>query len=208
MKYCDIHGEVDAKLDQAICNKCQTVLTEQPNAHWKAIYEGIYGERRKKTSDAADAFDEIRGPNARALNRKQGAFLAAFEKTGMICRAAEAAGVDQSSHYVWLKRDADYAAAYAESEVIVGNALLDEAVRRAMHGWEEPTTVAGEKVMVRKFSDRLLERLLEAHHPEKFRANLAHRLVDKKGDDRSLFAVEDLDKLIRAADERDKAESA
>ena len=59
MKYCDIHGEVDAKLDQAICNKCQTVLTEQPNAHWKAIYEGIYGERRKKTSDATDAGEMV-----------------------------------------------------------------------------------------------------------------------------------------------------
>ncbi len=135
------------------------------------------------------ALNETEQSNARAeLNRRQGAFLAAFEKCGRICDAAELAEIGRTTHYFWLRTDPNYKAAFENSEVLAAQNLIDEAVRRAMAG-----------------SDRLLERLLEAYFPEKFRANLAHRLVDKKGEDRQLFDMGELDELIREADERDKA---
>lgn len=196
MKYCDIHGPVDSS--DPGCPICQTTLTDEPRGKWVTIMAQRADAEKLNTTPP---------DNARALNRRQGAFLAAYEKGGRVDKAAEAAGIDRTSHYYWLRTDTDYKAAFEESEVIVGQNLMDEAVRRAMEGWEEPVTVAGQAVMVRKFSDRLLERLLEAHHPEKFRANLAHRLVDKRGEDRPMFDVAELDKLIRAADERDKEHS-
>jgi hypothetical protein len=209
MKYCDIHGPVEVKEgappgcpEPLGGNRCGTILTDEPQGKWVAIM----GNRIPALAGVVRASppDEIVQSNARALNRRQGAFLAAYEKCGRVCEAAEAADIARQTHYDWLKNDPSYKLAFEQSEVIVGQNLMDEAVRRAMHGWEEPTTVAGSAVLVRRFSDRLLERLLEAHHPEKFRANLAHRLVDRKGEDRQLFDVAELDKLMREADQRDK----
>jgi hypothetical protein len=135
------------------------------------------------------ALDETQHSNARAeLNRRQGAFLAAFEKCGRICDAAELAAIERTTHYWWLKNDPSYKAAFEDSKVLVAQNLMDEAAKRAMAG-----------------SDRLLERLLEAHYPERFRSNLAHRLVDKTGNDRPRFDIAECDRLIRAADERDRS---
>lgn len=205
MKYCSIHGPAG---DTDSCPHktrwgvtCNTATTDQPNARWAAILAS------QKPPQSALQSDETPQPNARALNRRQGAFLAAYEKCGRIGEAAEAAGIDRSSHYTWLRGDTDYKAAFQESDIIVGQNVLDEAVRRAVQGWDEPVTVAGQREVVRKFSDRLLERLLEAHHPEKFRSNLAHRLVDKDGKDRKLLDYQELDALVKAADARDKEQS-
>lgn len=45
----------------------------------------------------------------------------------------------------------------------VAQLLQDEAYRRAVEGVDEPRTVAGGEKIVRVYSDRLLEKLLEAH---------------------------------------------
>lgn len=144
--------------------------------------------------------------NAR-VRANQGAFLAAFSSTCRVDRAAVAAGIGRQTHYDWLKRDAEYREMFAEATVLASQQLLDEATRRAFEGYDEPVTVAGEKVLVRRYSDRLMERLLEARLPEMFRANLAHRFVDKNGNDRKLLEIADLDVLIKAADERDKEQA-
>jgi hypothetical protein len=48
--------------------------------------------------------------------------------------------------------------------------LEKEAWRRAMTGWLEPVYQKGEKVgSIRRFSDQLLLRLMEANNPEKFK---------------------------------------
>jgi hypothetical protein len=47
--------------------------------------------------------------------------------------------------------------------------LEQEAWRRGVAGVEKPVTVAGEREMVREYSDRMLEMLFKAHRPEKFR---------------------------------------
>ena len=52
-----------------------------------------------------DPFGKIRHPKKRA-------FLAAMANTANVLRAAEIAGIDRDNHYIWLKKDPDYAAAY------------------------------------------------------------------------------------------------
>ena len=153
--------------------------------------------------EVVPASREISHVHAR-MRASQGAFLAAYASTARIDKAAEAAGISRRTHYDWLKNDAEYPAMFAETEMLAAQQLLDEATRRAFEGVEEPVTVAGEKVLVRRYSDRLMERLLEARFPVLFRSNLAHRLIDEKGKDRELIDFAALDKLIRAADERDK----
>ena len=141
--------------------------------------------------------------NARTRAR-QGAFLAAYSQNSRVDLAAQAAGIARATHYEWMKHDPTYPALFAEAEELAAQTLLDEAVRRGRDGWDEPVTVAGEKVLIRRYSDRLMERLLEAKFPVMFRSNLAHRLVDQAGKDRDVIDFSALDKLIRAADERDK----
>jgi hypothetical protein len=83
---------------------------------------------------------------------KKGAFLAAYSRLGSITAAAEAAKIDRSTHYDWLKTDEAYKKASAEAVLQAADALEDEAARRAFAG-----------------SDVLLIFLLKGLKPEKFR---------------------------------------
>lgn len=76
-------------------------------------------------------------------NLKARAFLAAFRVTASITRSAEAAGIARDLHYRWLKDSKGYAAAFAEARVQAGQALEDEAVRRAHEGVFVPNVWKG-----------------------------------------------------------------
>jgi hypothetical protein len=139
--------------------------------------------------------------NART-RASQAAFLAAFEKTCRIDLAAEAANIGRRTHYNWLKTDPKYAQAFADSEVLAAQVLEDTAIKRAVEGWDEPVFQGGEQCgTVRKFSDRLLERLLEARRPEKYRRNIKAELTGKDGE--PLIPLAQWRELVRAAKERD-----
>lgn len=93
-----------------------------------------------------------------------------IECGGNIGRAAGMSGITRQTHYQWLRNDARYAAAY-ENDVRpqAVSALEDEANRRAM-GYEEDVYFQGQKVgKITKYSDRLMELLLKANNPEKYR---------------------------------------
>lgn len=62
--------------------------------------------------------------------RQQAAFLEAYERTGMVRRATEAAGVNMSYHYRWLSSDEDYARRFAELEATV---VADTLAHRRPH---------------------------------------------------------------------------
>ncbi len=96
-------------------------------------------------------YDNISHPGKRA-------FLAAFAETGNVSESASIAGVSREAHYDWKAQDADYAAAFEEAKQRAGDALEDEAVKRARgeHG-----------------SDRLLIFLLQGNKPEKFKHRVA-----------------------------------
>jgi hypothetical protein len=103
---------------------------------------------------------------------KERVFLRVLEKSGLLSRAAETAGLDIGRVRRRMQKDPrfceliDMAIAYRR-EIIV-----DEAMRRAVHGIDEPIyymgAICGYK---RVYSDSLLSKLMEGYDPEKFRAN-------------------------------------
>jgi hypothetical protein len=95
----------------------------------------------------------------------QQAFLAAYSETCSITSAARAAKLNRASHYEWLARDEEYRKVFAKAHEQAADALEDEAVRRAHEGTEKPITVAGEREIVREYSDTLLIFLLKAIRP-------------------------------------------
>jgi hypothetical protein len=101
--------------------------------------------------------------NEHLKNIRQRAFLAAFAECGCISIAARAAQISRRSHYVWLKRDPDYKAAFKVAWRWGYDSLRDEAVRRAM-GYDVPVYYRGKKIGTNKiYSDRLLIALLEGN---------------------------------------------
>lgn len=132
--------------------------------------------------------------NART-RANQGAFLAALSKTGRIDKAAEAAGIGRQTHYDWLKADPEYVQMFADAEVLAAQMLEDTATGRAVEGWDEPVFHEGKLCgTVRKFSDRLLERLLEARMPSRYRRNVKAEVTGKDGE--PLIPLEAIDALI------------
>lgn len=69
-----------------------------------------------------------------------------FRDSGRIDLACEAAGVDRSSHYEWLKGDPVYKAAFEEAEKQAADMLEAEAWRRAREGVAEPVFHGGRRV--------------------------------------------------------------
>ena len=116
--------------------------------------------------------------------RHKKAFLAAYAKTGNVYKAAEAAGVLRGKHYVWLKRDKEYAEAYEVAHATATGELIDEARRRAVEGLKRfkfdkngepikhPTT--GEPYYEHVYSDLLLMFITKQADPS-FRENVTHR---------------------------------
>lgn len=103
----------------------------------------------------------------------QEAFLEDFAEHGVVRHACLAANVPRSTMYEHRARCPEFAAAFAEAEQTAADVLEEEAKRRAHDGVEKAVYYQGEVVgHVTEYSDRLLERLLEARRPERFRGNV------------------------------------
>jgi hypothetical protein len=128
------------------------------------------------------------------------AFLAAMANTANVVRAAAIAGVDRDNHYLWLKKDPDYAPAFEIAWQRGVDVLEAEAVRRAHEGVIKPVFHGGKRAIdvvqnpdgsikrdssgkpigipatVREYSDTLLIFLLKARNPAVFgdRLNQEH----------------------------------
>lgn len=122
---------------------------------------------------------------------KKRAFLSAFAQTGCVSRAADLAGCSRNSHYNWLKTDAEYAVAFEDAEMMVGDLLESEAMRRATEGIEEQVIHRGQPcfryvdeqgndvdrdapnakkvpLTVRRYSDTLLIFLMKGRIPKRY----------------------------------------
>jgi hypothetical protein len=162
-KYCDVHGAVDVAEDVTKCptwlsmnpatgGQCDTVLKATPEELARRL--GVPAP--VPPAPAAPESQPKPTPNARDEDGKrmrQGAFLAAYGKTGRISKAAEIADVDRCTHYDWLKNDPAYSRAFDESKRLAFQHLADEAWRRAMGA-------DGSQA-----SDRLMIKLLESLGP-------------------------------------------
>ena len=124
-------------------------------------------------------FDGIRHP-------KQLEFLQAFAEMPMVKRAAKEAGIDRTTHYVWMKEEGEEAEAYQEAfanlKERVNGALEDEAFRRAVVGTKKTVFYQGVKCgALREFSDPLLKMLLQANMPHKYQERRATEITGRDG---------------------------
>jgi len=101
--------------------------------------------------------------------KKKKVFLEGISKGLSISMACRRAGFTRSGE--WKQRQKKkWAKDFEEAYENGTDVLEDEAHRRAVDGWDEPKFWQGDEIgVVRKFSDRLLEMLLKARKPEKYR---------------------------------------
>ncbi len=108
--------------------------------------------------------------HARSRTALQAAFIAALSEVASVTEACRLSGLPRQTAYDWRHADAGFAQAWDEALELGTDALEDEAVRRAAHGFERPVFQGGRQVGVtREYSDTMLMMLLKARRPEKYR---------------------------------------
>lgn len=109
-------------------------------------------------------------------------FLALLAEYGNVTRAAEESHCSRVYLYTLKRTDPDFAKLWEEAAKVGAARLEDEARRRAIEGYEEPTFYQGQECgRIRKYSDTLLICLLRAHHPEKYRDNVRQEISGPEG---------------------------
>jgi hypothetical protein len=99
-------------------------------------------------------------------------FLEGFERTGNVRASCQAASISRTTVYQWREHDEAFRAAFQVAEVEFEDVLEAEVLRRAVHGVQEPVVslgkvvhdASGQLLMVTRYSDRLLVKLLTARH--------------------------------------------
>ena len=110
---------------------------------------------------------------------RQVRFLDALAQTGNVTWAAAAIGMTRAAALGLRAGDESLARQWDDALEIAADALEAEARRRALEGWLEPVYYQGQRVgEVRKYSDRMLELLLKAQRPEKFKDRREHTGAD------------------------------
>ncbi len=97
-----------------------------------------------------------------------------FALTANLTTAAAAAGIHRTLVWKWQEADDEFCAALNEAREQAYDRLEQEALRRAVEGTQRkrPIIVGREVVdyeIITEYSDRLLEMLLKAARPEKYR---------------------------------------
>lgn len=99
--------------------------------------------------------------------------MAAAARTGRPRQAAEELGFAPTSYDATVEADPQFAVAVEAARARYVERLEAAADQRAVEGWLEPVFQLGQHVGdVRKYSDTLLLRRLEALAPERYRANV------------------------------------
>ena len=118
----------------------------------------------------------------RMTKRVREAFLRVLADSCNVSCAARAAGISRNTAYEHRKSDPAFAGAWDEAEQIAADALEAEARRRGVKGYDRPVIHKGKIVdTYKEYSDRMLELLLKAHRPEKFREKVRNELTGKDG---------------------------
>lgn len=96
-------------------------------------------------------------------------FLEKLAEYGIKSKAAKAAGVSHCTILRHIEKDPAFAREVQIAEESAADSFEDELIRRAVHGYEEPVFFNGVEVgKVRKYSDRLLDKLVTATKREKY----------------------------------------
>lgn len=115
--------------------------------------------------------------SARTAQRLKGKFLEAYARLGNASAVQDETGISRFHHIKWLAKSADYRKRFEEAEEAATEILEREALRRAVHGREEPVYYNGQQVgKVTKYSDVLLIFLLKAKRPDVYRERYDARI--------------------------------
>jgi hypothetical protein len=112
----------------------------------------------------------------------QAIFLEYFRKTGNVSAACHATGISRTTLYRWRAQDGVFLAAYRDAEEEAADMLDLAARQRAVDGVDHVVTSAGNVVYIadpddptgerqiplveKRYSDMLLIKLLQLHHPK------------------------------------------
>ena len=115
---------------------------------------------------------------------RQQHFIKTLSETGSVSTAAALAGSSRTRVYELRKVDPAFATAWEEAEEITADRLENEARRRAVEGVPEPLVSAGklvrdddgQPIMVRRYSDNLLQALMRARRPPPRERSVRFRL--------------------------------
>jgi hypothetical protein len=103
-------------------------------------------------------------------DRAREKFLEVLRATCNVSEAARACGISRRTAYDHRDADPDFASAWDDAEQEAADALEREAWRRGVEGVDRPIMYQGQVVArSREYSDRLLELLLKAHRPAKYK---------------------------------------
>lgn len=127
-----------------------------------------------------------------AVAELQAKFLEKLRETCSVRIACTEAQVVRSVAYEWREKDPHFAKLWDIAVEEATDELEREARRRAVEGWEEPVYTRDGAMCgtIRRYSDKMLELLLKAYRPTKFRdrvqveheigENLAKRLENAR----------------------------
>lgn len=109
-------------------------------------------------------------PRTKRTPAREKRFLAALSRGVSVAAAAAEAGFAYSCAYKWRHADPNFAARWQEAYEEGTDRLEDEALRRAVEGFDTPVFYGGKKVgQIRRYSDRLLMFQLRGRRPGKYR---------------------------------------
>lgn len=109
-------------------------------------------------------------------------FIEVLRETCNVSEAARKIGVSRTCVYEHRDGDPGFKAAWLEAEAEAADKLEREAWRRGVEGTDKPIAYQGViTATYKEYSDRMLELLLKAHKPEKFKDRVANEHTGKDG---------------------------
>lgn len=119
--------------------------------------------------------------------KKKALFLRHYANLCIVKAAAEATKISPPTVYQWRQTDTKFREEMDGLKPVIGQSLLDEAVRRGRDGVKKPVYQGGKRVgAIREYSDTLLSKLLDGMLPDMFgKKRVDHKIVNKN-------ALEDL----------------
>ena len=114
-----------------------------------------------------------------------------LRETCNITESARAAGIGRRTAYEWRDADKEFRASWDDAEQEAADKLEREAWRRAVEGTDKPVTFHGEiTTTYKEYSDRMLELLLKAHRPEKYKERVANEHSGPSGRPMEITRIE------------------
>jgi hypothetical protein len=96
-------------------------------------------------------------------------FIEALTKSPSVTHAAVVAGIDRSTAYREYNNDPAFADLWEDAVNAAIELAEHELYRRAVEGVDKPVTVAGEREIVKEYSDTLLIFFLKTRKPDTYR---------------------------------------